>query len=197
MKEKLSRLALSFALAIALYAAFLPTASANDVAESLHVAVDGTGAYLFSISGEISEGDEYISADNMLYRIATVQNGNAIAEKIGEEAMPDVSWLDVGQAQPVFAQESAVPAASAKADDSRKLIAMYVTHSDESYVPSDGTQSVNGQGGIYDVAREFRDALQQQGIDVILDESTHLPHDSGAYRRSRQTAERLFSLVRS
>ena len=191
MKEKLSRLALSFTLAIALYAAFLPTASADDVAESLHVAVDGTGAYLFSISGEISEGDEYISADNILYRIATVQNGNAIAEKIGEEAMPDVSWLDVGQAQPVFAQESAVPAASAKADDSRKLIAMYVTHSDESYVPSDGTQSVNGQGGIYDVAREFRDALQQQGIDVILDESTHLPHDSGAYRRSRQTAERL------
>ena len=191
MKEKLSRLALSFALAIALYAAFLPSASADDVAESLHVAVDGTGAYLFSISGEINEGDEYISADNILYRIATVQNGNAIAEKIGEETMPDVSWLDVGQAQPVFAQESAVPAASAKTDDSRKLIAMYVTHSDESYVPSDGTQSVNGQGGIYDVAREFRDALQQQGIDVILDESTHLPHDSGAYRRSRQTAERL------
>ena len=90
MKEKLSRLALSFALAIALYAAFLPSASADDVAESLHVAVDGTGAYLFSISGEISEGDEYISADNILYRIATVQNGNAIAEKIGEEAMPDV-----------------------------------------------------------------------------------------------------------
>ena len=83
MKEKLSRLALSFALAIALYAAFLPSASADDVAESLHVAVDGTGAYLFSISGEISEGDEYISADNILYRIATVQNGNAIAEKIG------------------------------------------------------------------------------------------------------------------
>ena len=65
MKEKLSRLALSFALAIALYAAFLPTASADDVAESLHVAVDGTGAYLFSISGEISFitlcGGEFLS----------------------------------------------------------------------------------------------------------------------------------------
>lgn len=92
---------------------------------------------------------------------------------------------------PSLRRKSAVPAASTKSDDSRKLIAMYVTHSDESYVPSDGTQSVNGQGGIYDVARDFRDALQQQGIDVILDESTHLPHDSGAYRRSRQTAERL------
>ena len=191
MKEKLSRFALSLMLALALYAAFLPTASADDLTESLHVAVDGTGAYLFSISGEISEGDEYISADNILYRIASVQNGNAIAEKIGEEAMPDVSWLEVGEAQPVFASEIAVPAANTKSDDSRKLIAMLVTHSDESYVPSDGTQSVNGQGGIYDVARDFRDALQQQGIDVILDESTHLPHDSGAYRRSRQTAERL------
>ena len=191
MKEKLSRFALSLMLALALYAAFLPTASADDLTESLHVAVDGTGAYLFSISGEISEGDEYISADNILYRIASVQNGNAIAEKIGEEAMPDVSWLEVGEAQPVFASEIAVPAANIKSDDSRKLIAMYITHSDESYVPSDGTQSVNGQGGIYDVARNFRDALQQQGIDVILDESTHLPHDSGAYRRSRQTAERL------
>lgn len=172
MKEKLSRFALSLMLALALYAAFLPTASADDLTESLHVAVDGTGAYLFSISGEISEGDEYISADNILYRIASVQNGNAIAEKIGEEAMPDVSWLEVGEAQPVFAPEIAVPAANTKSDDSRKLIAMYVTHSDESYVPSDGTQSVNGQGGIYDVARNFRDALQQQGIDDVLDEST-------------------------
>lgn len=133
-------------LALALYAAFLPTASADDLTESLHVAVDGTGAYLFSISGEISEGDEYISADNILYRIASVQNGNAIAEKIGEEAMPDVSWLEVGEAQPVFAPEIAVPAANTKSDDSRKLIAMYVTHSDESYVPSDGTQSSTGQG---------------------------------------------------
>lgn len=190
MKEKLSRLTLSFALAIALYAAFLPSASADDVAESLHVAVDGTGAYLFSISGEISEGDEYISADNILYRIATVQNGNAIAEKIGEETMPDVSWLDVGQAQPVFAQESAVPAASAKADDSRKLIAMYSRTATKATFPPTERRAQRA-GRHIRRAREFRDALQQQGIDVILDESTHLPHDSGAYRRSRQTAERL------
>ena len=108
MKEKLSRLALSFALAIALYAAFLPTASADDVAESLHVAVDGTGAYLFSISGEISEGDEYISADNMLYRIATVQNGNAIAEKIGEEAMP-FGVAGCGQVNPSSRRKAPCP----------------------------------------------------------------------------------------
>lgn len=193
MKEKYTRFLLSFFLALALYCACAVNASADDQvdAEALHVAVDGSGAYLFSIHGVLSEGDEYIAGDNVLYRIATVNSGNAIAEKIGEEPMPDVSWLDVGEAQAVFASDETTQAVSAKANADKRLIALYVTHSDESYIPSDGSQSINGQGGIYDVAREFRDALQKQGVDVILDESTHLPHDSGAYRRSRQTAERL------
>ena len=146
-------------------------------------------AHLFTFCGTLSEGDEYISADNTLYRITSIQDQDATAERIGLENMPDVSWLNAGEAQPVFASQS-IPTASNIADN-KKLIAMYVTHSDESYIPSDGTESINGQGGIYDVARKFRDELQALGIDVILDESTHLPHDSGAYRRSRQTAERL------
>lgn len=169
-------------------------ASVNAQAESwtdensIYTAVTEDGKPLFTLCGSPSEGDEYISRDNILYRIKSVESHTAVAERIGEEAMPDVSWLDTGAALAVFAQE-AVPAA--KSLDEQKLIAMYVTHSDESYIPSDGTESIEGQGGIYDVAREFRDALQARGIDVILDESTHLPHDSGAYRRSRRTAERL------
>ena len=197
MKEKGLRLLLSLALAVMLYAACTAPVSAeeaegDDAAEQLHVVLDSTGAKLFTFCGALHEGDEYIAQDNALYRIATVSGSSAIAERVGEETMPDVSWLDTGEAQAVFADMSVPAAGNSGSDtDSRKLIAMYVTHSDESYVPSDGTQSINGQGGIYDVAREFRDALQAQGIDVILDESTHLPHDSGAYRRSRQTAERL------
>ena len=164
-------------------------AAVPGAAESTVVAVtDEDGAKLFSIAGEVAVGDEYISADNVLYRISSVSGAQAAAQRIGEEAMPDVSWLDAGAAQPVFAS---VTAAAKGSDEKQRLIAMYVTHSDESYVPSDGTQSVEGQGGIYDVARAFRDALQQRGVDVSLDESTHLPHDSGAYRRSRRTAERL------
>lgn len=195
MKERIGRLLLSLTLALTLYCACTLSAYADDLGEdALHIAVDSAGTYLFTLSGAISEGDEYISADNILYRVATVENGKAIAERVGEETMPDVSWLDMGQTQAVFAQESAAGGENSgqeSGNDSRKLIAMYVTHSDESYIPSDGTESIEGQGGIYDVARSFRDALQQQGVDVILDESTHLPHDSGAYRRSRQTAERL------
>ena len=194
MKERTMRLLLSLALAVALYAACAVPVSAEETGdddEALRVVTDAAGARLFTYCGTLHEGDEYISQDNVLYRIATVRGSSAIAERIGEESMPDVSWLDAGEAQAVFA-DMGIPAASTASDaGSRRLIAMYVTHSDESYIPSDGTQSVNGQGGIYDVARQFRDALQAKGVDVILDESTHLTHDSGAYRRSRQTAERL------
>lgn len=195
MKRKIGQLVLASTLAVTLYIACALQAYADDFADgqSLCVAVDESGNRLFTISGTISEGDEYISADNILYRIVSVSGNTAVAERIGEETMPDVSWLDAVTAKAVFAQ--AVPASTDAegdaSDDSRKLIAIYVTHSDESYIPTDGTESIEGQGGIYDVARAFRDDLQAQGIDVILDESTHLPHDSGAYRRSRQTAERL------
>jgi len=170
---------------------FLPVLSVaeNSTEDLLYTVTDCENAALFTFFGAISEGDEYISADNTLYRITSTGEGTARAERIGAETMPDVSWLDAGEAQPVFASQT-VPTASSKTDD-KKLIAMYVTHSDESYIPTDGTESINGQGGIYDVARQFRNELQNLGIDVILDESTHLPHDSGAYRRSRQTAERL------
>lgn len=161
----------------------------EDADDVLYAVSDAEKNPLFTFCGTLSEGDEYISQDNMLYRVASISEGQAVAELVGAETMPDVSWLDAGEAQPVFAQQ-VIPVANAKPDE-KKLIAMYVTHSDESYIPTDGTESINGQGGIYDVARQFRDELQKLGVDVILDESTHLPHDSGAYRRSRQTAERL------
>lgn len=170
-----------------------PAALAEDDPDdsAVFTVTDESGVALFAISHTVSAGDEYISRDNALYRIERVNGTTATAIRIGEETMPDVSWLDAGEAQAVFAQEGGAVQAASDSTDSKKLIAMYVTHSDESYVPSDGAQSIEGQGGIYDVARQFRDALQAKGIDVILDESTHLPHDSGAYRRSRRTAERL------
>lgn len=189
MRNKFLVSLFAFMLAASFASAAQAEAEAWTDDSSVYTAVTEDGQTLFSISGSIAEGDEYISRDNVLYRISGVSGYTATATRIGEEEMPDVSWLDTGAAQAVFAQK-AVPAAAENAD-SRKLIAMYVTHSDESYIPSDGTESIEGQGGIYDVARSFRDALQNQGIDVILDESTHLPHDSGAYRRSRRTAERL------
>ena len=190
MKSMILRVGAAAALFALLILSLAAVAVADDWSDETVVTVaDESGNAVFTLAGSVSEGDEYISRDNILYRIERVTGDTAIARRIGEESMPDVSWLDAGEAQAVFAPE--VQTAAAQSDSSKKLIAMYVTHSDESYVPSDGTQSIDGQGGIYDVARSFRDALQVRGVDVILDESTHLPHDSGAYRRSRRTAERL------
>ena len=191
MKEKrLLPILFSFALLMLCFFPAFSCAESFEYSDTVFTVMDTEGKRIFTRCGAIHEGDEYISADNTLYRIIRVDHETAVAQKEGIEPMPDVSWLDTGSAQPVFAKQNGA-SSGAQQDGGKKLIAMYVTHSDESYVPTDGTESIEGQGGIYDVAREFRDALQNLGIDVILDESTHLPHDSGAYRRSRQTAERL------
>ena len=139
--------------------------------------LDSSGKHLSSVAGDCSAGDEYISGDNQHYRITTVNSieMTAQAEHIGKAEMPDVSWLDP--------QESVAVSAT-----NLKKIALYCTHSDESYIKGDGCESIEGRGGIYDIASALRDALEDRGVTVHLNETTHLPHDAGAYRRSRQTA---------
>lgn len=70
-------------------------------------------------------------------------------------------------------------------------MALYCTHSDESYEPTDGASSITPRGSIYDVAQALKSNLEQRGVKVYYDDSTHLPHDSGAYKRSRSTAANL------
>ena len=104
MKNRLLYLALSFLLALTLYAYCASGAVAESEAtlelsndgQTVFTAVDPSGNALFSICGSISEGDEYISGDNILYRVISVSGTQAIAERIGEETMPDVSWLKTG-----------------------------------------------------------------------------------------------------
>ena len=141
------------------------------------------GDTLLTLSDEVHVGDEYISSDNQRYEILSADAAaqTAVARHTGAQQMPDVSWL---------AQETAIVVSTAGSND--LLVAMYSTHSDESYVPSDGTSSDEaGDGGIYDVNRALKEALEARGIRVVLDETPHVPHDSSAYKRSRQTAVSL------
>ena len=69
----------------------------------------------------------------------------------------------------------------------RGKIALYHTHNAESYVPSDGAESINGQGGLHQVGQAFADALRELGISVDYSETLHLPHVRGAFRRPRDT----------
>ena len=150
------------------------------LAEDVYALIDSTGNILTSYCGECEPGDEYISADNHHYRVESVDKDKLTAKvtHLGAADMPDVSWLEmVDNATPVSAR--------------KRLIAIYCTHSDESYIEGDGKQSDEKRGGIYDVADEFAAHLEDCGATIQLSDKTHHPHDSGAYRRSRSTAVQL------
>ena len=136
--------------------------------------------YLTSISEEPFVGDEYISAENIHYEITSVNEDRAIAEKQGEIKLPSLAWMETDIVLPVSSRT--------------KRIAMYCTHSDESYEPSDGFYSTTERGSIYQVGQELADALVYEGIEVHFAETLHHPHDAGAYRRSRQTAVQLLKM---
>ena len=148
-----------------------------DADENVWTIYDEDGQYLTSIYGRVYLDDEYISSDNRLYRIIEVDDSKrtAVAQYIGQESLiePD------NEAVATVAQES------------KRLIGIYSTHSDESYIPTDGAESKEKDAGIYDVDEALKKALEERGREVELDTTTHLPHDAGAYRRSRSTAARL------
>ena len=75
----------------------------------------------------------------------------------------------------------------------KKYIGMYCTHNDESYQTGDNTTSVYGKGGIHDIALLLCQNLQKEGINVIFDETLHIPHDTNAYKRSNVTAKSLLN----
>lgn len=72
-----------------------------------------------------------------------------------------------------------------------KSVGLYLTHNDESYVPTDNTSSVYGKGGIHNVAQSLASCFSDLGYQVYLDETLHLPHDKNAYTRSNVTATNL------
>ena len=155
MKRRI--LALFLALALGLPACAL--ASVGDTAGEIYTVFTEDGATLFQIAGAVSVGDEYISAENQLYEIISVdeQHKTAVARLVGAEEMPDVSWLNAEQ-----------DAVSVYAQAEKKLIALYVTHGDESYVPTDGTESEEDGGGIYDVAKQFKAELEASLAEMLL-----------------------------
>ena len=135
------------------------------------------GQLLTEVCTAVETGDQYISADNHLYEIVRVEETAAVAEERGTVTLPSLDWMDADAAVPVAA--------------TRRRIALYCTHSDECYEPTDGHYSTTGTGTIYQVAHALAEALQAEGADAVVSDALHHPHDAGAYRRSRQTAVQL------
>lgn len=145
--------------------------------DRIYTMVDEAGIEITQRMGSMYEGDEYISGDNQLYRVISVDNENAraVARRIGDEPSDTVHAF----------------AALADAADTKKKICMYSTHSDESYIHGDGESSLLKDAGIYDVGEALKKNLEKKGIDVTYSHETFLPHDAGAYRRSRSVAAEL------
>lgn len=134
---------------------------------------------------QVYPGDIFIAADNSKYRVMEVAGHTARCIYQGKEPMPS---FDSGNQSEAALGGQAVPVIG---QGKKPVIAVYHTHSDESYVPTDGKESINGKGGIYDVGQSFVKQLQAQGFKVAYNTNNHNPHDINAYSRSRKTASAL------
>jgi stage II sporulation protein P len=184
----MKKCALALAILIAISGLIAPTSAAqsgegeND-GDCIYSLYSEDGEFLTMRAARMYEGDEYIAGDNRHFEITRVDDGafRAYAKYLGIE---EAAAMD--DALSAFAAQ-----AKTKAKDGEKIIGMYSTHSDESYVPSDGDSSKLKNAGIYDVGNEFKKALEKKGISVTYSERTFHPHDAGAYSRSRATVEEL------
>ncbi len=143
---------------------------------------DERGNILLKTAHTISVGDEYIASDNSRYRIVEVKGDVARARLVGKEA-------DIKPAR--FSKIFALRNLLGLEGKGRNAIAVYHTHSDESYVPTDGAASIYANGGILKVGDSFSSRLRELGVGVLHSKRPHDPHDANAYIRSRRTAVQL------
>lgn len=130
----------------------------------------------------VEVGDSFITRDFNEYEIIEIENHRAVAKFVCKLDIPKIK-----RNENINHKNR-----SARGELSKK-ICLYMTHNDESYRPTDGYDSVYGAGGVHDVAKRFKYELNRKDIDVVLDETLHIPHNSSAYSRSGVTAKRLLN----
>lgn len=162
-------------LLIYCYPTTLPATLAAEEDGIIYQIYDEYGFALTQRQG-VEVGDKFIDSGLNEYEIYLVDEANntAKAKFIQTYEKPKVTKKTVE-----------------KISTTPKKIALYMTHNDESYLIGDGTSSVYGAGGIHDIAKTLKSSLESYGIDVTLDETLHIPHDSKAYTRSNVTAVKL------
>ncbi len=164
----------------------LQTNSAETSSGEFYTIRDTAGLTIFQTGLAIHVDDRYISENNVEYIVIKVDGKNATASVVQKNALREVEYTEA--AMPTFFNPSldlTVQAAN------NIHVVLYHTHSDESYVPSSGTASTPGNGGIYIVGDALTETLQNAGISVTHSRAAHDPHDINAYHRSRKTVTQL------
>lgn len=126
---------------------------------------------------QVFEGDYFIGEDLNKYEIIKLNNNfkTGVARFVEKVVLPKVKFSP---------QPAPINAAG-------KVIGLYCTHNDESYLPSDGYYTIYGRGGVHDIATAIKVAFQNSGVLAQFNENLHLPHDEKAYSRSAHTAKDL------
>ncbi len=144
---------------------------------------DEQGNMISMMSRTTYVGDELFTSEGNSYRVYKVEGDRAEARFLGVD--PQI----LAYSELYSGQE--VPVTTNLAEQKKGSIAIYHSHTDESYVPSDGTEAIPFKGGIYQVGKAMVDKLQSKGVAVNYDQTAHDPHDNNAYVRSRRTAANL------
>lgn len=170
-------------------------ASAASLQKTYFTVYDENGKVLLLKGDDINEGDNYLSSDNKLYEIYSVDNDKktAKAKFIRDEKMPEYKVSPKDGSVSASALNENYNSKNLAYAKSEKLVGVYHTHNDESYYTPDGVDSVYGKGGIHDVGKSLVSNLEKLGVNVLYREDLHLPHNSGAYTRSQVTAAALLN----
>lgn len=176
--------------------------SREEIQKGLYYTMETEDGRQILVTGrKIHVGDEYITGNNELYRVYKVEGYKArcrFVRRLGHSFAGDerggilAAWGRYLFANKEEDNERSEPDPAPEGKP-KGIIGVYHTHNAESYVPTDGTDSIEGKGGIHEVGDSFAAALRKKDITVLHAETLHLPHDRGAYRRSRATAQNLLS----
>lgn len=169
---------------------FCTTYEEYELSSGYITVIDESGNTVFQTGISIRPGDEFINDDNRVYEIISVDDRFAKSRYVRDEsylsseleAIPAQAAADTTPANPV-----PPPAAPQTPPNPPKLIAIYHTHTDESYTPTDGTSTEPGSGSIMLVGEAFAKRLEELGYQPVHDKTLHDPHDANAYQRSRRT----------
>jgi len=149
-----------------------------------------TGEEVFHTARMVYVGDMAQTPDNRLYEVTSLEGFRAKARLLRTEAIAETSaWFPAFLEE--FGRAGAVSTPLARAAEREVRVAVYHTHSAESFRPSDGASSIRGNGGILKVGDSFAADLKAQGVQVEHTKAIHCPHDKLAYQRSRRTAVSL------
>lgn len=145
--------------------------------------IDEAGQVITETAVILGAGDRYVDQENRLYHVVGIGalDGDHLPVRVKYErtiTLPEV-------------RSSALSAWASKVfGQGRGTVAIYHTHSDESYVPDSGTPSEEW-GDIYAVGKALTEELERQGYEVVWSQNNHNPHDGQAYTRSRRTVAQL------